>query len=1143
MTYEYIIYGGFDVVVKALQSIALIFSDSSYTSLFWTFATFGLGMSVVAYYLSALFARTALGPFEWAKTYWWAIFFFFVLMSPTGTLNVYDAHKNRFQSVGNLPVGVVLAAGLLNKVEVGLTDMVNTAMSPLISYDDAGNGQGMDMIRELYSFVQKDFRFSDSYDQKTLDSFIMECYLFGVLSGDISQNDFRVDQNFMTGTFAQANYPNIYSIVYSEANRSGATTSCQDAYTYLNSKFTSAYLEQMFGDFCSKTGYSKNSPQELVRCKEVFFSHIQSLAGYAGTDPNFILLQMYIAQDINNIMIQGNPVETAQFVGAREAASGMMGVGIMANEFIPIFRSVMLAVAFAITPLLFLFIATFALEAFGYFLGLLTWLAVWGVMDVILHNFAMSYAYDILASLRTHSTAFVSIFSFDEYAARVLSVMGYMRVLGVMLSSSIVFGIIKFGGEAFAMAAGSMQGTVEGSGRTAGSASMTAEGRGSYVSNFDHGIGQSMAQANTSGFDRQSITAQHDMAAATEARNLNRRYGGPVNVGNNIGDFNSATTSSNVDSFGKQTDAVGGADNWIDQKSDAEANRGVAQILQGLGEIKHWGDGDIRSAAEKGAKIGLFDNIEKGESTLRAVKSLSDATGMPAEVSAAAIGIHGGAEQGAKLGEYFNSGAVRDFMANKYGVSSGALGNFNGFLKGSSSKEDFAEHFKNDSETMGLYDSFATDGNGNELSKEEMSKKFRDQKTAAGIELARMKGSTQGAEDIGNLQQMSNKAAAIFPETYASEGASAAISKLAQFENEGTITEESSRALNKALGVDNPAAGPVKSGMIAGKHNIGVNPETGALSLTGAEFQDSNGSVSIGGGKVTREGTLTAPEAVKKARELRANGHGAAAQGLEEIAKGLKGGEAIAFKEETGLDGKSATFHAKHGTETDWMDLSNRTSGREAVNKDIGKNISDHQDEIRSGLTLSKGTKIDSDTAFQMALKGDEDLYRMVTNPYLSEKGRDAEIAALSSSLGNADSAFMSRFGVTTDSSSGDATLSVGAGGGIIFKANMGASGNVSVSSEDRKTVDLMTQQRGALIRSVLNEAKEKGLNPEQTRKLLADRGSDYTSAFDKNVHEASPSNYGATRSGTLMMKGAKELLNGTEGSASGELSEGDVKR
>jgi len=57
---------------------------------------------------------------------------------------------------------------------------------------------------------------------------------------------------------------------------------------------------------------------------------------------------MYIAQDINNIMIQGNPVETAQFVGAREAASGMMGVGIMANEFIPIFRSVMLAVAFAI---------------------------------------------------------------------------------------------------------------------------------------------------------------------------------------------------------------------------------------------------------------------------------------------------------------------------------------------------------------------------------------------------------------------------------------------------------------------------------------------------------------------------------------------------------------------------------------------------------------------------------------------------------------------------------------------------------------------------------------------------------------------------------------------------------------------------
>lgn len=1098
MTYEYIIYGGFDVVVKALQSIALIFSDGNYTSLFWTFASFGLGMSVVAYYLSALFARTALGPFEWAKTYWWAIFFFFVLMSPTGTINVYDAHKNRFQSVGNLPVGVVLAAGLLNKVEVGLTDMVNTAMSPLISYNDAGNGQGMDMVRELYGFVQKDFRFSDSYDQKTLDSFIMECYFFGVLSGDISQNDFRVDQSFMTGTFAQANYPNIYSIVYSEANRSGATTSCQDAYNYLNSKFTSAYLEPMFGDFCSKTGYSKNSPQELVRCKEVFLSHMQSLAGYAGTDPNFILLQMYIAQDINNIMIQGNPVETAQFVGAREAASGMMGVGIMANEFIPIFRSVMLAVAFAITPLLFLFIATFALEAFGYFLGLLTWLAVWGVMDVILHNFAMSYAYDILDSLRTHSTAFVSIFSFDEYAARVLSVMGYMRVLGVMLSSSIVFGIIKFGGEAFARAAGSMQGTVEGSGRAAGSASLTAEGRGSYVSNFDRGIGQSMAQANTSGFDRQSITAQHDMAAATEARNLNRRYGGPVNVGNNIGDFNSATTSSNVDSFGKQTNAVGGAANWIDQKSEVEANRGVTQILQGLGEIKHWGDRHIRSAAEKMSKIGLFDNIEKGENTLRAVKNLSDATGLPPEVSAALIGMHGGEERGAKYQEYFSGGAVKDFMAKKYGVSSGALGTFEGFLKNErSSKEDFLNHFKDDAEMTGLYGAFATDGSGNELSKEEMSKRLKDQKFAAGLELARMKGSTQSDEDIGKLQQISNKAEALFPETYASEGASAAISKLAQFENGGTITPESSRALNKALGVDNPDAGPVKPGMIVKKHGIGVNPETGVLSFTRAEFQDENGSVSIGGGKVTREGTLTAPKAHEKARELRAN----AAQGLEEIAKGLKGGEAIAFKEETGLDGKSATFHAKHGAETDWKDMSNRTSGREAVHKDVDKGIADHG--------------IDIGSAMQMALARDPAIASFVSDPNSNKYKRNANIAETAKDLGEDMGKWLSQKGQSIGYSEGGASGKIHGGIGLEILGNGGGisgsvDGKIGRISLEEENVNLLTSRYDKLIRQSVSEAKEKGLDRNTTEAYVAGKIGDFTQNLYEQARGAKSIDYGA---------------------------------
>ncbi|HLA04847.1 MAG TPA: hypothetical protein VJZ16_02575, partial [Syntrophales bacterium] len=593
----------------------------------------------------------------------------------------------------------------------------------------------------------------------------------------------------------------------------------------------------------------------------------------------------------------------------------------------------------------------------------------------------------------------------------------------------------------------------------------------------------------------------HDMAAATEARNLNRRYGGPVNVGNNIGDFNSATTSSNVDSFGKQTNAVGGADNWIDQKSDVEANRGVSQILQGLGEVKHWGDGDIRSAAEQGAKIGLFDNIEKGESTLRAVKSLSDATGLPAEVSAAAIGIHGGSEKGAKLGEYFNSGAVRDFMANKYGVSSVALGNFNSFLKGSSSKEDFAEHFKDDSETMGLYDSFAKDGNGNELSKEEMSKKFRDQKTAAGIELARMKGSTQGAEDIGKLQQMSTKAAALFPETYESEGASAAISKLAQFENGGTITPESSRALNKALGADNPDGGPVKSGMIVKKQGIGVNSETGALSFTGAELLDSNGSVSIGGGKVTREGTLTASEALEKARDLRANGHGAAAEGLEEIAKGLKGSEAIAFKAETGLDGKSATFHAKHGAETDWKDLSNRTSGREAIHKDVDKGISDH------GVNLG--------SAMQMALARDPAIASFVSDPTLNKYKRNANIAETAKDLGEDMGKWLSRKGKSMGYSDGSASGNLHGGVGLSILGNGGGisgsvDGIIGRRSAEEENVNLLTSEYDKLIRQSVSEAKEKGFDRNTTEKYVAGKIGDFTQNLYDQSREAKSIDYGA---------------------------------
>ncbi|MDA8088847.1 MAG: conjugal transfer protein TraG N-terminal domain-containing protein [Nitrospiraceae bacterium] len=186
-------------------------------------------------------------------------------------------------------------------------------------------------------------------------------------------------------------------------------------------------------------------------------------------------------------------------------------------------------------------------------------------------------------------------------------------------------------------------------------------------------------------------------------------------------------------------------------------------------------------------------------------------------------------------------------------------------------------------------------------------------------------------------------------------------------------------------------------------------------------------------------------------------------------------------------------------------------TGTDIENKDVDKTV------------ISHGTIFD-DTAFQMALKGDHALVHQVTNPYLSGAAQDAEIAALVAPLAKGAEQFASRSGVSLDYTKGDAQLSVGAGGGVIFKANVGATGEVGGERADRWDTKLVAQQYEIVTRRALGEAKEKGFNRQQTDALLSERLQDYTMAFQKNVEANSPEKFGVSAVGAAL-KSAKEEL------------------
>jgi len=761
MDYDYIIYGGFDAVVNTLKAIALIFSDNAYTTLFWAFAMLGLVYVFSSIYLGALLGGRPPGLIEWARSYWWAIFFYFLLIFPTGTLHVYDAHNNRYESVGKLPMGIVFVAGILNKVEHGLTEIVNTAMNPLISYRDAGGGKGFDMFMELYGFVQKNLKFPDEYDRMTLDTYTTECVLFSVLSGNISSNSAKTDNDFINNTFSQAANPAVYTTVYTENDRQGAAVTCQDAYNGYGSYpgirgiFTSAYFETILKtDFCPRAGYSRDSPQELAACMDTLLKHLQALANFQGSNPSILIPQMYISQYINNMALSGNPALAAQFIGAREAGAGMTGVAIMANEFIPIFRSVMIAIAFAITPVLFLFLSTFALDAFAYYIGMLTWLVVWGVMDVVLHTFAMNYAYDIFTQIRDYQVSFSSIFLFDEYSAKALSVMGYMRVLGIMLSSSIVFGIMKFGGDALSRAGESIQGRIEGPAREAGRASLTAEGRSSYIDGLDRGTSGTVSQMARTPMDRWDSMVTDRINSVDRGRFLRTYAGGgsAIKAGEMTGTAAGVNDAVKSMATGDAVKAFDSAGEFVSQASEVEAMKKLTDVWSGMGQKEHFGNNDYREAAQKLAKAGIGRSVQEAEKTLRTIGKTADELGMPFSSAAALVGTTDAEKRAESILEYFNSEPVRGYMADKYGVSPSAMGTFEGFLKGNSSKEEFLASFKDNKDMAGLYNRFSIGEDGKTMSKEDMLKRLSDERISAGLELAGREGRLKSAGNIGETR-------------------------------------------------------------------------------------------------------------------------------------------------------------------------------------------------------------------------------------------------------------------------------------------------------------------------------------------------------------------------------------------------------
>ncbi|MDA8388712.1 MAG: hypothetical protein M0Z58_08650, partial [Nitrospiraceae bacterium] len=243
--------------------------------------------------------------------------------------------------------------------------------------------------------------------------------------------------------------------------------------------------------------------------------------------------------------------------------------------------------------------------------------------------------------------------------------------------------------------------------------------------------------------------------------------------------------------------------------------------------------------------------------------------------------------------------------------------------------------------------------------------------------------------------------------------------------------------------------------------------------------------------------------------------------------------------------GMLTSFQAASGGEVFQRDFSNVKRGREVLSENLNKTlagtridtglreetgakvINDQIDETHIG----KGTVIDS-TASQMALNGDTSLVHGISNPYLDKNGRKAAIMAVVDPWAKNMGAFLTRTGVSLNYTKGDAQVSASAGVGTgrdmpIFHAgvNTSATGSVGGAREDKKQYSLLATRAADLLQNTYSEAEAKGLNREQTDRLMAEKFQDYTSALQTNALAARAKNYGASAGPATAEEAAKKLL------------------
>ncbi len=463
---EYYTYGGFRPIVQAFTKVALIFSDPEYNGLLFVVMVLGLIAGCTAFILRAA-TGAKIVPLVWAVPVILGAVVYLALFVPKGKITIYDTVYNRFETVGNVPDGIIFTAGFLNTIERGFIDIVDTAGAP-DSYQKTAGGLGFKALQNIRSSLPKNANVKNSTNRYIKDCVAFELHRPGT---DLSLDTLRNSTSNFLDDLEEASTPALFTVYYDDTTKEGKTVTCKEAWTSLRTIYNNYggdnYKESL-KKICGKTHFNPDETSEMNQCKELIRSTLTRLTG-TDTEPELIVQQQQIAEMLYKYFFTHDPEMNALVLGNKEIVSKGIGIGLMMNEWIPIIRAIMTAIAIGIIPFLVIFMFTpVSGKALSVMFGFFVFLTTWGITDAIIHGAAMDYASYAFEDMKQSALGVYGMIAMPELAVKQMTMFGVIRSAGLMLASFFSMMLIKFGGHALAMMASNLTSMVQGGGAQGG---------------------------------------------------------------------------------------------------------------------------------------------------------------------------------------------------------------------------------------------------------------------------------------------------------------------------------------------------------------------------------------------------------------------------------------------------------------------------------------------------------------------------------------------------------------------------------------------------------------------------------------------------------------------------------------------------